>query len=215
MTQNSKVAEQLRAQIEAAACQEYSFEAAELKIAASLLEQGKFTGHLDERELTSIIRNVVYNRFANQRIGGRDIELMHNIPAIDVTISGENVNVSFLVHIHKPIVAFLRFRYVLMNDPFSEPKRIQLKRGSLSIRKDTRRFDLKARAALAAIDVESIARNELTDLAVILRSTLSDQMNGYGISGEISEIRLGIGDNCLEVYLEGDCRLVKPPAVTM
>lgn len=215
MTQSSKVAEQLRAQIEAAASQEYSSEAVELKIAASLLEQGKFSGHLDEQELTSIIRNIVYNRFANQRIGGRDIDMMHNIPAINVTISGENVNVSFLVHIHRPIVAFLRFRYVLMNDPFSESKRVQLKRGSLSIRKDTRRFDLKARAALAAIDVESIARNELTDLAVILRSTLSERMNGYGISGEISDIRLGIGDSCLEVYLEGDCNPVEPPDVTV
>ncbi len=215
MTTSSKVVEQLRAQIEAAANQEYSFEAVELKIAAALLEQGIFSGHLDEQELTSVIRNVVYNRFANQRIGGRDIDLVHNIPAIDVTVSGEEVNVSFLVHIHKPIVAFLRFRYVLTNDPFSDPNRIQLKRGSLSIRKDTRRFDLKARAALAAFDIESIARDELTDLAVILRTTLSDQMNGYGISGDISEIRLVIGDNCLEVYLEGDYRLVEPLSATM
>jgi hypothetical protein len=213
MTKRSKVADQLRAQIEAAASQEYSSEAVELKIAASLLEQGKFSGHLDEQELTSVIRNIVYNRFANQRIGGRDIGIVHNIPAIDVKISGETVNVSFLVHIHRPIVAFLRFRYVLMNDPFSEPKRVQLKRGSLSIRKNTRRFDLKARAALSAIDLESIARNELTDLAVILRRTLSDQMNGYGISGEISEIRLGIVDCVLEVYLEGDCSLNEPPDV--
>jgi hypothetical protein len=100
-----------------------------------------------------------------------------------------------------------------MNDPFSEPKRVQLKRGSLSIRKNTRRFDLKARAALSAIDLESIARNELTDLSVILRRTLSDQMNGYGISGEISEIRLSIIDCVLEVYLEGDCSLDEHPDV--
>jgi hypothetical protein len=214
MTQKSKVEEQLRAQVELAASQEYSSEAVELKIAASLLEHGKFSGHLDEQELTTIIRNVVYDRFSNQRIGGRDIHLVHNIPAVEATFSGDEVIVSFLVHIHKPIVAFLRFRYVLTNDPYSKRKRIQLKRGSLSIRKDTRRFDLKARAALAAIDVDSIARDELTDLADILKSTFTDQLTGYGIGGGISEIQLAIGENCLEVYLEGDCRMAGSPQIT-
>ncbi len=207
MTKNTKAADQLRAQIEDAASQEYSFEAVELKIAAALLEQGSFSGHLNEQELTSVIRNVVYARFADQRIGGRKLTLVHNIPAIKVTVSGAEVQVSFLVHLHSPIIAFLRFRYVLTNDPISVSKRIRLKRGSLSIRKDTRRFDLKAKAALAAIDVECIARDELTDLAAILKTTLSDRMRDYGIMGEISEIQLNVGDGCIEVYAEGDVKL--------
>jgi hypothetical protein len=207
MTSRTEIADRLRTQIEDAANREFSFEAVELKIAAALLEDGKFSGQLDEQELTSVIRNVVYARFADQRIGGRELSLVHNIPAIKVSVSGEEVQVSFLVHLHSPIVAFLRFRYVLINDPSSGLKRIRLKRGSLSVRKDTRRFDLKAKAALAAIDVESIAREELTDLAKILITTLSEQMRDYGIVGDIREMQLTIGDGCVEVYAEGEVKL--------
>ena len=210
MTPNSKVAEQLRKQIESTASEEYSFQAVEMKIVAALVEQGSFSGHLNEQELTSVIRNVVYARFADQRIGGREIDLVHNVPAIKVTLSGGEAKVGFLVHLHKPITAFLRFRYVLTNDPFSDPRGIRLKRGTLSVRKDTRRFDFKAKAALAAIDVECIAREELTDLGEILKRTLSDQMNENGISGEISDIQLQIEQNCLAVNLVGDVRPIDP-----
>jgi len=208
MTPNSKVAEQLRKQIESAATEEYSFQAVEMKIVAGLLEQGSFSGHLNEQELTSVIRNVVYARFADQHIGGRELNLVHNIPAIKVTLSGGEAKVSFLVHLHKPITAFLRFRYVLTNDPFSDRRGIRLKRGTLSVRKDTRRFDFKAKAALAAIDVECIAREELTDLGAILKRTLSVQMRENGISGEISDIQLEIEESLLAVYLVGDVCLM-------
>ena len=207
MSKKSEVADQLRTQIGAAAIQQYPLEAVELKIAASLLEDGRFKGHLNEHELTNIIRNVIYARFANQRIGGRDISLVHNVASIRVHLSNEEVQVSFLVHINSPIIAFLRFRYVLVEDVPPGCKKITMKRGSLSIRKDTRRFDIKAKAALAAIDVEAIARDELAYLAGILKSNLLDQMKYVGISGEISEIELNVGEDCLDVYLEGDVQI--------
>jgi hypothetical protein len=209
VSKKSEVADQLRAQIEGAASQQYPLDAIELKIAASLLEDGHFKGHLNEQELTNVIRNVVYARFANQRIGGRDISLVHNVASIRVQLSNEEVHVSFLVHIHSPIIAFLRFRYVLVDDDLPGCKKITMKRGSLSIRKDTRRFDIKAKAALATIDVEAIARDELADLAGILKGALLDQMKCVGISGEISEIELNVGEDCLDVYLEGDVQMEK------
>ena len=207
MSKQSEAADQLRTQIEAAASQQYPLDAVELKIAASLLEDGRFKGHLNEQELTNVIRNVVYSRFANQRIRGLDIALVHNIPSIRVQLRRKEVHVSFLVHIHRPIIAFLRFRYVLVDDVPPGCKKITMKRGSLTIGKDTRRFDIKAKAALAAIDVEAMARDELADLAGILKGTILDQMKGVGITGEISEIELNVGEGCLDVYLEGDVQM--------
>jgi len=207
VSKKTEVADQLRTQIEAAASQQYPIEAVELMITASLLEQGRFRGHLNEQELTNVIRNVVYSRFSNQRIKGRDVTLVHNIASIRVQLSDEEVHVSFLVHIHSPIIAFLRFRYVLVDDITAGCKKVTLKRGSLSIRKDTRRFDIKAKAALAAIDIEAITRDELTDLGGILKGSLLDQMKCIGITGEISMIELSLGEGCLDVYLEGDFQM--------
>jgi hypothetical protein len=206
MSKKIDVANQLRTQIEAAAEQKYPLKAVEMKIAAALLQDGRFEGHLSEEELTSVIRNVVYSRFANQRIAGRDIALVHNIVSIQVKLVEHEVRIGFLVHIHKPIVAFLRFRYTLIDDESPGRNRIILKRGSLKIRKDTRRFDMKSKAALASIDVENIARKELADLCGILKTTFQVQLEEAGIVGEIGDIQLSVGEGCLEVCLEADVR---------
>ena len=214
MPKKPSLAEQLRIQIEGAASLQYPIEDIELKIAASLVETGQFQGNINEEELTSIIRKVVYDRFTKQRIRGFDISLVHNVAAISVRISGGEVHVSFLVHIHSPIIAFLRFRYVLIDEKSSGKKKIGLKRGSLYIRKDTRRFDFKAKAALAAVDVDEMARAELADLAGILRSTFSKQLHSAGISGEFKDIRLAVGEGCLDVRLEGHFRLPEKTLLT-
>ncbi len=203
MTPDPTVADQLRAQIEATADKDFSTETIELRIAASLVETGRFCGQLNEDELARVIRNVVYSRFSQQKIGGRNLGLVHNVPVTKVELINSEARVNFLVHIHSPIVAFLRFRYVLINDPLSTFKRLRMKKGTLSIKKDTRRFDLKAKAALSVFDVEGIALKELTDLADIIKVTLCDQMNGHGINGNLSEIQLEIEERFVGVSMEG------------
>lgn len=212
MTPARPTAEQLRFQIEAAATREYPLDEIELSIAAGLIETGRHEGHLADEDLATVIRNIVYVRFTQQRIGGRKIRLIHNIPAIEVRIDDGELRVYFLVHIHNPIVAFLRFRYSLVNDTMSDHKKLRLKKGSLVIKKDTRRFDLKAKAALAAIDIESLALRELTDLAAIIKETLYTQMNQRGIDGQMKEVQLEIAEECLTLTLEGDFQVIGEPS---
>ena len=145
--------EQLRSQIEAAAAEKHSTEQIEDMIADSLLTDGQFLGRLDARQLALIMRNVVYNVFDQHKIGGRNLGLIHNVPSMKVAIKESQAQVCFVVHIHRPIVAFLQFKYKLINDPVSIAPAVRLKTGSLSITEHTRRFDLKAKAALAAINI--------------------------------------------------------------
>lgn len=212
MSSLSTTSDQLRKQITTASKKSPAIEAVELKIASALLQTGRYTGQLNEDELAAVIKNIVYVRFANQKVGGLALDIVHNVPTIDVKLSQSQAVVSFLVHIHKPIIAFLQFRYVLINDPYAEgdDKRIRLKKGTLSIKKDTRRFDLKAKAALAAFDVERIASKELIDLAGIIDMTLRHRMNGHGIVGKIKKIQLQIEEKRLNLELEGDFKVREP-----
>jgi hypothetical protein len=111
--------------------------------------------------------------------------------------------VSFVVHIHRPIVAFLEFSYVLANDPAGHPGRIGVKKGTLRVEEKTRRLDLKAKAALAAIDVEGIARRELMDIPGIIVSTLPPQLARLGVIGTITKVELGFQDSHMDLCLEG------------
>jgi hypothetical protein len=195
--------EQLRAQIEAAAARDHPAGQIEDSIAVSLLENGRFHGYLDAKELALILRNLVYAIFSQQYFGGREVKLVHNIPSMKIKIKNHQADVSFLVHIHKPIIAFLSFSYSLLNDPVSAGRNLRIKHGSLKIRQDTRRFDLKAKAALAAVDIDDLARRELADPAAIILSTLPQQLHRRGVRGEVKSIELFLHENNLEVALEG------------
>ena len=71
-------------------------------------------------------------------------------------------------------------------------------------RQDTRRFDLKAKAALAAIDIDGLAQRELADPGAIILSTLPQQLYKQGIRGEVKSIDLFLHDQSLEIGLEGE-----------
>jgi hypothetical protein len=196
--------EQLRQQIETAAAEHFPVDKIEDRIAVSLLANGRFQDELTATELAIILRNMVYTMFAQHKVGGRDLHLIHNIPSMRVRINKGRAKVKFIVHIHKPIVAFIRFQYTLINDPVSIQSNLRVKQGSLIINQDTRRFDLKAKAALAAIDIESMARKELNDPAAVITATLPSQLKKRGAVGKFTDMRLSLVDHHLQVYLEGE-----------
>jgi hypothetical protein len=79
-----------------------------------------------------------------------------------------------------------------------------VKKGTLEVIEKTRRFDLKAKAALAAINVDYLARQELSDLSGIILKTLPAQLKIHGVEGDISDIGLVLTETNLEVCLEGE-----------
>ena len=196
--------DQLRAQIEAATAEHYSAKSIEDRIASSLLDEGRFEDSLGAEELAIILRNVVYFLFAEHKIGGRNVGLVHNIPTMDVKIENSQAQIHFIVHIHKPIVAFIKFGYTLVNDPVGVARGLRVKRGSLSIEEHTRRFDLKAKAALAAINVESIARQELAKPSAVIVASLPPQLLKLGAKGLLTDVELALRDRYLDVCLEGE-----------
>ncbi len=201
--------EQLRGQIEAAKAKQFSTTQIEDKIAQALLVHGRFKDKIDADELATIMRNVVYTIFAEHKVGGREVGLLHNVPTMKVHINNGQAAIGFIVHIHKPIVAFIKFQYTLVNDPVSVYPNLRVKRGSLIIAEHTRRFDIKAKAALAAINVKNLALKELAEPAAIIVATLPSQLERLGLRGNLKTVELALKDHDLEVYLEGEFCLDK------
>lgn len=195
--------EQLRAQIEAVAAQQYPSGHIEQRIANELANSGRFDSRLSSEELSAVLRKLVYVMFSRHTFAGQGINLVHNVATMKVCIDGSQADVGFIVHIHKPIAAFLKFRYALINDPVSVSPRLVLKRNSLVITEHTRRFDIKAKAALAAINVESIARKELSDPVRIIQATLPMRLEKQGLAGQLTCIEMVLADDHLELCLEG------------
>lgn len=195
--------DELRAQIEAVTSQAYSTEDIEQRIARALLSEGHFDQDLNARDLAIILRNVIYTMFAQQTVAGHDFSLVHNVPSMKVAIKDGEAQVCYVVHIHRPIVAFLEFKYTLVNDPVAISRRLRLKRGTLEVTEHTRRLDLKARAALAAISIETMARRELTDVTKIIRDTLPPQLARHGVEGTMENIELALHGRSLRVVLAG------------
>jgi hypothetical protein len=198
--------EQLRAQIAAAQSQYYSADSIESRIAASLLKEGRFDESISSEDLGVVLRNVVFTMFAQYTIAGLDVGLVHNVPVMKVTINNSEADVQFIVHIHKPIVAFLKFRYKLINDPVSVAKQLRVKRGSLTTSEHTRRFDFKAKAALAATNLSNIARKELNNVNGVIYSTLLPRLELHGIAGSLTCLEMAMQDRDLLVCLEGEFR---------
>lgn len=179
-------------------------ETIEQRIAVSLRDFGRFHEPIKAAELAIILENVVSTLFSEQKIAGVNVGITHKVSGMEVYINGGEANVCFSVRIHKPIVAIIRFSYILINDPVSIRNKLVVKKGTLVIEEKTRRFDLKAKAALTAINVEYLARQELSDLSGIILKTLPPQLRNHGVEGTISDIGLSLMDSSLEVCLEGD-----------
>ena len=194
---------QLRSQIEAAAATEYSTEPIESRIAAALCRNGTFRGEIGADDLAAILRNVVYSLFSRYEFAGRQFRPLHNVASMKVDIRSSEAAISYLVHIHKPIAAFLTFRYVLVNDQLAVGRKIRLKRGSLRYMERTRRLDLKAKAALAAINIKSMAIDELRDVTQAIFKTLPDQLEKQSVRGNLQRIELSLDGERLNVFLEG------------
>lgn len=195
---------QLKKQIEAFNAANYPAGAIQLRIANAFRDLGRFEDKINAEELSVIIRNLVYYMFAHQKFAGRDVHLVHNVPRMEVIIRDGQAEVKYVVHIHKPIVAFIEFQYVLINDPESADKQLRVKKGSLSIKEKTRRYDLKARAVLATANVKSIARKELADLTGVIIKTLPQQLKRHGLEGKLTGAELTLSDRLLNVSLWGD-----------
>lgn len=203
MPQIKPTDEQLRAQIEAVSAQQFPSDQIEQKIAAELIKNGRFDSQINAEELAVILRNLVYTMFSNHTLAGQGINLIHNIATMRVSIDKSQANIHFIVHIHKPITAFLKFKYALVNDPVSVSPRLTLKRNSLVIEEHTKRFDIKAKAALAAINIGNIARKELADPTRIIRATLPSRLAKHGLGGQFTCVEMALADQYLNLCLEG------------
>ena len=196
--------EQLRAQIEAVAAQQYPSEQIEYKIADELAKTGRFESRISAGELAVILRKLVYTMFSEHTVAGQGVNMVHNVATMQVSINEFQADISFVVHIHKPITAFLKFQYCLINDPVSVRPRLVLKHNTLTIKEHTRRFDLKSKAALAAINIEGIARRELSDPSRIIKATLPTQLEQHGLTGSFTCIEMTLTDQHLDLCLEGN-----------
>ena len=198
--------EKLRRRFESDVARQYPVEPIEREIAASLLEQGRFEGRIGGEQLAIIFRHLVYAVFASQQFAGHDVSLVHKVPSMTVDIEDDQADVQFTVHIHRPIVAFLGFAYTLVNDPVSGSRKLRVTRGTLLIRKRTRRFDIKAKTALAAINVERLARKELANVNSVITTTLPLQLERHGLEGRIDNVELVLRGGLMHVCLEGEFR---------
>lgn len=196
--------EQLRAQIEAVSEQRHPSDQLETKIAAELASTGRFDSRITSEEMANILRNLVYTMFSTHTLAGQGVNMVHNVATMRVNINESQADVRFIVHIHKPITAFLKFKYALVNDPVSISPKLTLKRNSLLIEEHTRRFDIKAKAALAAVNVESIARKELANPSRVIQATLPSRLERHGLRGQFTCIEMALVDHHLELCLEGD-----------
>lgn len=208
---DQSIDEHLRAQIESSAADHYSARDIEERIAAALVADGRFHNRINGADLAVILRNVVYYMFAHQKFAGVDVGIVHNIIQMDVTLADDEARVVFEVHIHSPIVAFLEFRYVLENDPDQFGSALRLQPGTLHIEQRTRRFDIKAKTALAAMNVQRIALQELSNTRDIIRKTLPPQLRKQHIDGALTHIELELMDDALCVLLEGEFAPLLPP----
>jgi hypothetical protein len=142
--------------------------------------------------------------FGEFKLAGLELKLLHNVPSVKVAIKNGEARLSYIVHIHKPISAFLSFQYVIVNDAIDDSRKLRLKRGSFLYKERTRRFDLKAKAALAAVNIKHLARKELQDLGQVIAKTLPVQMDQYGVSGDLKRVELHLDGQKLNIRLQGD-----------
>ncbi len=203
--------QQLRLQIETTTGQLFSTDDIESRIAKALVQHGEFHEDITAAELEVIMHNIVYVMFAQQTVAGVGVGILHNVVSLDIAFRDHQAFVEFVVHIHKPIVVFLEFKYTLINDENSKLPCITLKKGSLQVKEKTRRFDIKAKAALTAMNVPRIAQKEMSDLTEVIKRTLPAQLNQKNVTGEINNIELTLNRDSLRVRLEGEFATMPTP----
>ncbi len=176
-------------------------EAVEKLIAESLTQDGEFHSILNGEMLGFVLRKVFYTLVAEQKVAQFEVPIVHNVSEMNVAIVGREARIAATVHIHQPIVAFIKFRYTLENDP-KTPKLLRLKNNKLDVEEVTRAFDVPAKVALKVMGVEKIARNELSNPNAIIARTLPPQLQPHGFAGKIERVELEFtADDSLEVLL--------------
>jgi hypothetical protein len=203
VTDKKSIDDQLRGQIEAAAALESSAESIDQRIATALCREGKFKGAINAGELAIILRSVVYALFSRYRFAVLDFQPVYNVPTMKVGIRNGEATVKSLVHMHRPVTAFLNFRYTLINDVVSGDKKIRLKRGSFKYEERTRRLDLRAKTALAVVNIHDLVLRELQDISQVILKTVPDQLENQAVTGKLKRIELVLNGDKLNVYLEG------------
>ena len=126
----SKRNQPLRQQIEQIAAPTLSIEK---RIADSLNAEGEFSADIDSAELGLILRKVIFVLVAEQKVASFEVPVVHNISAMTAQIDGTEARIACEVHVHQPIVAFIRFKYTLENDPPSCGTRLRLKNNKVEV----------------------------------------------------------------------------------
>ncbi len=175
----------------------------EREIAAALVNCGEYRGRLTSDQLSVIMRKVLYTLIAEQRVAGMEVPIVHNVTQMAVDIVDGEAQVFCEVHIHRPIVAFIQFRYTLINDQRGGSKKLRLKDGLLDLKEITRPLDLGARAALAIMGVKHIALAELSDPNAVIQRTLPAQLGQLGFNGVLTRVELELTDSAMQVYVAG------------
>ena len=107
----------VRQQIELTTARYYSTLPVEQRIAAALTQYGEFDEILTVEEFELVLRGIIYWSFAQQTFAGVNVGMVHNVVTMDIEIENFEAHIRCVVHIHKPIIAFIEFDYTLENDP--------------------------------------------------------------------------------------------------
>jgi len=174
----------------------------ELRIAESLAREGRYEGFMDCDDLGVIMRKVLFTLVDEQKVGGMDVPITHNVTEMQVKIEDGEADISCELHIHNPIKAFIRFEYTLINDPKAPGKKIVLKNNHLTVTEITKPFDFAAKTALKIMGVKNIALAELKNPNYVIQRTLPDQLRHLGFDGELTTVELAINDNDMHVFVQ-------------
>ncbi len=178
-----------------------SSEQIDREVAEALTQNHQFVHSFSSQELAVVFANIFHTLIDLQKFAGVTVPLIHNVASIGVEVRYPRITTSTLLHIHSPIRAFIEVGYSLSND-FERPGNLALIRRSLLVQEKTARFDLLARSALAAINIEGLVERELRDVAKVIRLTLPHRLRLYGFAGTIDNVQLEVTpDNRLHTYL--------------
>ncbi|MFN8448118.1 MAG: hypothetical protein U0521_05905 [Anaerolineae bacterium] len=177
----------------------------EHRIADSLAAEGEFHSEIDDDELGLILRKVIYRIVDEQKVANVSVPILHNITQMDARIHASGALVECEVHVHEPIIAFIRLKYALENDPASCGTRLRLKDDRLEVREITRPLDVGAKLALKMLRIENIVRHELSDPNGLIKRMLYQPLEQYGYTGVVHDVELEFnGTNSLRVYITGE-----------
>lgn len=193
----------VREQIELTTARFFSTTSVEQRIAAALTRDGEFDEILNVEEFELVLRGIIYWSFAQQTFAGVNVGMVHNVVTMDIEFDDLEAHVRCVVHIHKPIIAFIEFDYTLENDPDSVRESIRLKADTLNIETKTRKLDVKAKTALAAMNVRKITMQQMSDLTEVIGNTLPPQLQAQGVDGRLEEVEIQLHEDGLRVRLYG------------